>query len=174
MESIKGIVDIRLKRDQALGWKGVATVNLQQHAYTLNENNVSATYKTQKVVYAVRAGFTTGNTIRRYEALQHQANTNIMATNTGWKTGTRNYNIQVGADYRIRKDQQLEFSLRTYQVNRDLTLLNTLHTTDSSGKHLVFNTGSINHSLPKQHNYGVNLNYSGRFGKPNWTYWAPS
>ncbi len=161
----KGIIDIRLKRDQALGWQGTATVSLQQNAHTLNDNNLSVTYKTKKLAYTARLGYTTGTTIRRYNALQHQANTNIMTTNTRWLTGNNNINVQLGADYSPHKNHRLEVLLRTYQVNRDLSLYNTLYTTDASRKNLVFNTESMNLSAPKQHNYAANLNYAGRFGE---------
>lgn len=161
----KGIIDIRLKRDQTLGWQGTATLSLQQNAYTLHENNLSATYKKKKVAYTARLGYTIGNTIRRYNALQHQANTNIMTTNTHWQTGNNNFNIQLGADYNIRKDHRLEVLLRTYQVRRDLALLNTLDITDATGEKPVSFTNSDNYSAPRQDNYAANLHYSGRFGK---------
>ncbi|MGN7720539.1 TonB-dependent receptor domain-containing protein [Chitinophaga sp. 22620] len=161
----KGIIDIRLKRDQTLGWQGTATLSLQQNQYTLNENNLAVTYKTKKLAYTARLGYTTGNTVRHYDALQHQANTNIMTTNTRWLTGNNNPSIQLGADYNIHKDHKLELLLRTYQVRRDLALLNTLDITDASGEKPVSFTNSDNYSSPRQDNYAANLNYSGRLGK---------
>ncbi|MBO9154798.1 TonB-dependent receptor domain-containing protein [Chitinophaga sp. GCM10012297] len=161
----KGIIDIRLKRDQALGWQGTATAGLQQNRYALSENQFSLAYKTKKVAYTARAGYTGGNTIRRYGALQHLANTNIMTTRTGWKMGNNNVNLQLGADYKIHENHRVEALFRTYHLNRDVLLLNTLYTTDAAAEKLVFNTSSVNLSAPKQHNYAGNLNYSGRFGK---------
>ncbi|HEX2627629.1 MAG TPA: outer membrane beta-barrel protein [Chitinophagaceae bacterium] len=162
----KGIIDIRLKPDLTLGLKGTLTTLLQQNAYIYNENNLLLTYKTKKFVYTTRASYTAGTTIRRYKALQHLGNSDIMATHTKMPTGNNNFNIQLGAAYKINKNHQVEALLRTYQVNRKLGSFNTLFTTDSSAaKNLVFHRGSDNHATPQQDNYAANLNYTAQFGK---------
>lgn len=160
----KGIIDIKLKRDMTLGWKGNVNMYLQQNGYTLADNNISLTYKTKKVVYTTRLGYTTGSRIYRYQALQHLANTNIMATNTNVVTGNNNFNYQLGADYTIKKGQSLEVMVRAYRLNQDVYSYNTLNTTDSSAQKPVSNTSSYNNSVPKQHNYAGNINYSALLG----------
>ncbi len=67
---------------------------VQQNAYRLAENNALLTYK-EKGLHTYRLGYTTGTSIRTYEALQHHANTNIMATNTKILTGNNNFNYQL-------------------------------------------------------------------------------
>jgi hypothetical protein len=161
----KGIIDIKLKRDKTLGWKGNVSTNVQQNAYTNADNNFLLTYKTKKLTYTARLGYTVGTTVRRYRALQHLANTNIMATNTKSLFGNNNFNYQLGVDYTIKKDQRIEILLRAYQINRDVSVYNTLHTTDSTAKRVVSDSRSNNSSDPTQRNYGVNLNYETLLGK---------
>jgi outer membrane receptor protein involved in Fe transport len=161
----KGIINIKLKPDLTLGWKGTVSTNIQKNDYTLADNNLLLTYKTKKAVYTARAGYTTGNTIRTYQALQHHANTNIMATNTKMLTSNNNFTVQLGMDYNFKKDQRIEVLLRSYQANRTMNSYNTLYTTDSAAKRVVFNTTSNNDADPTQNNYAANLNYIARFGK---------
>jgi hypothetical protein len=161
----KGIIDIRLKPDLTLGWKGNISTSIQQNAYHLAENNLSLTYKAKKISYTARLGYTTGTSIYQYSALQHLANTNIMTTNTRVLTGNNNFNYQLGADYRFAKTQRMEIMARTWQSNRDIYSFNTLHTTDATAQKIVSETYSINNAGPKQQTYAVHLNYSGQFGK---------
>lgn len=161
----KGIIDIKLKRDMTLGWKGNLTSTLQRNAYTLAEQNLLLTYKSKKVAYTARLGYTTGTTNYRYRALQHLSNKNILATLTKVPTSNNNFNYQLGADYTINSNHRVELLLRAYQMNREVPTFNTLNATDSSGKNLVFNTSSLNYSEPEQNNYAINLNYSGRLQK---------
>lgn len=162
----KGIIDIKLKRDQTLGWKGNASVNLQRNAYTYAENNLLLTYKTPKLVYTARLGYTVGSKIYRYVALQHQANTNIMATNTQTLTRNNNFNYSLGVDYNFSKGQRIDLTLRAFQMNRDVNAFNSLFITDSSSaRNTVSHTLSDNNSAPGQHNYAANLNYTARFGE---------
>lgn len=161
----KGIIDIKLKRDKTLGWKGNLGASIQQNAYRLADNNFLLTYKTKKLTYTARLGYTTGTTIRRYHAYQHLANTNIMTTNTKMLTGNNNYSYQLGLQYRIKEDQQIEVLLRSYRMGRKLGSANTLLTTDSSAKNLVSDIHTNNNSGPVQDNYAAGLDYTGRVGK---------
>jgi outer membrane receptor protein involved in Fe transport len=161
----KGIINIKLKPDLTLGFKGTVSTSLQQNQYRLADNNLLLTYKTKKLAYTARLGYTTGTTIRRYNALQHLANTNILATSTKILTNNNNYNAQLGIEYAVKKDQQLELLLRTSHINRTFNSFNTLHATDSLAKQVVFNTTSDNNADPEQHNYAANLNYTARWKK---------
>ncbi|WP_142685820.1 TonB-dependent receptor [Chitinophaga polysaccharea] len=106
----KGIIDIKLKQDLSLGWKGNAGVVVQQNAYTTADNNFSLSYKTRKLVYSIRLGYMTGERNYRYTGLQHLANTNIMATNTQTITSNNNLSYQLGIDYQLSKTQQLSIT----------------------------------------------------------------
>lgn len=162
----KGIIDIKLKRDMTLGWRGNLSTNIQQNDYTLADNNFLLLYKTPKLTYTARLGYTTGTKIQFvYQGLQHLANTNIMKTNTTALGGNNNINYQLGVDYNFKKNQHIEIVGRAYQLNRTINTNNTLNTTDSSTKYLISNTQTRNHAGPTQDNYAVNLNYTGQFGK---------
>jgi hypothetical protein len=161
----KGIIDIRLKKDQTLGWQGNASINMQQHAYNQTESSLSLAYKAKKVAYSTRVGYVKGTTMRTYEALQHLANTNIQATNTRTTTGNNNISFQFGAEYSIKKDQLLSVTLRTYQQDQDIYSFNTLLTRDKTAEHLLSQIHSRNNFGPKQHTYALNLNYTLNAGK---------
>ncbi|RYY14006.1 MAG: TonB-dependent receptor, partial [Chitinophagaceae bacterium] len=161
----KAIIDIKLKRDLTLGWKGNVNTLLQQNAYGYSEHNFLLTYKSNKVAYTARAGYAIGTKIYRYRALQHLSDKNIMATRTRVPTSHNNLNYQLGADYAINKNHRVEVSLRTYQLNRETRSFNTLHITDSSGKNLVSHTSTTNNFQPQQDNYAGNLNYTGQLKK---------
>ncbi|SHL97661.1 outer membrane beta-barrel family protein [Chitinophaga sp. CF418] len=161
----KAIIDIRLKQDMTMGWKGNINTSLQRNAYTYSDNQLQLSYKTPKLTYTTRLGYTRGTTIYRYQALQHLANTDIMATNNNVPTSNNNFSYQLGADYNFKKNQHIELQLRGFLINRNAHAYNTLYTTDATAQHLVFNTKSENHYDPTQRNYLVNLNYSGQWGK---------
>ncbi|RYU95290.1 outer membrane beta-barrel protein [Emticicia agri] len=161
----KAIIDIRLQRDKALGWVGNYVGNLQQGVYTYNNNNLTLNYNTPKIAYTARIGYQTGATVYRYRALQHQANTNIMRTDTWQKTMHDNLNLQFEADYHLKKNHNLGLILRTTQLNRKAWADNTLHFTNSTDEMVLSNIHSINNYKPTQANYGVNLSYDARMGK---------
>jgi hypothetical protein len=161
----KGIIDIKLKKDRSLGWKGNAGISLQRNSHTLADNTLSLTYKTKKLLYTARLGYTAGNTIRRYFAFQHLANTNIMATSTETVTGNSNFSYQLGADYNFRKDQQIGIMFRAYRLDRPVGSSNTLHTTDATALHVISDTHLNNQSGLLQHNYAGQLSYAAHFGK---------
>ncbi len=118
----KGIIDIKLKKDQALGWKGILTSNLRVNNYALSENSLLLTYKTPSTAFTVRGGYTGGSRIYRYEAWQHLANTNFMNTRNGLSTRFNTYNVQLGADHNFSKDHKVELLLRTTQ-NKETSML---------------------------------------------------
>lgn len=167
--SFKGIINIRLKPDQTLGWKSTLTTRLQQNAYTFSDNTLLVTFKTPKLAYTARVGYTTGNTIRRYNALQHLANSNIMATHSQTRTGNSNYTYQLNTEYTPHSNHRLELQLRAFQVNRSIYSGNTLHTTDSAAAYLVSHITGANNTGLTQNNYAANLRYSATWNGLQWT-----
>ncbi len=161
----KSIIDIRLKPDMTLGWKGNLTSMTQRNAYTYSEQQMLLTYKSKQVAYTARLGYTAGAKLYRYRALQHWSSKDILSTRTMVPTRNNNFNIQLGADYTINKDHRVELQWRTYLVNRDIRSFNTLRATDSTGNKEVLNSNTRNNSLPDQNNYAANLNYGGKLGQ---------
>lgn len=160
-----GIIDIKLKRDKSLGWQGNITSSFRQNKYAYSENSGQLTFKTKKWAYSFRAGYVRGTSIHEYTALQHQANTNYMATKTMNRHRWRNFNIQPTIEYAINKNQIIEISGKIYQSSRRLRSLNTLHFSDSTREKTVGLTQSENHATPSQQNNAVNISYDGRFGR---------
>lgn len=161
----KAIIDIRLQRDKTPGWIGNYTGSAQQGVYALFNNNLTLTYKTPKVAYTARLGYLAGATVYRYRALQHQANTNIMRTDTWQKTNNDNLNVQFEADYHLNKKHSIGLLLRTTQLNRKAWANNTLHFTNLTDEIVLSNIHSMNNYVPRQSNYGANVNYAARLGK---------
>ncbi len=159
----QGIIDVKLKRNQSLGLRGTYNGRLQRNNYTLLDNNLSLVYKTNRFIYDLKLGHTTGSTFYKYHALQFLANTNAMITDTRTATANQNYNIQAKVAYELQKGQSLEASVRTYQIDREASSRNLLLTQDAQLSQTLGLVTSNNDALPKQHNYAGGLNYDAQF-----------
>lgn len=160
----KGIIDIKLKKDRQPGWRGNLSSSFRQNDYGYIDNNLNLTLKTRRVGYSVRLGYVRGTDLHLYQALQHQANTNIMATRTRTTTFNNNFNIQAGADVSIAGNQNLEISVKSFVANRDLNAWNTLTFTDSSDTKLLGINGSNNIAAPAIRNNTLSVGYDIRLG----------
>lgn len=155
----KAIIDIRLKSDLSVGWKGNLNASLRQNIYSYSNNSLSISYKTRKVNYTMRGAYLLGQDYYQYDALQRLADKRYMTTNTWTKTFHNNPMMQLSADYAIGKNQHLEITLKSYQANRRLDAHNTLTFSDSLKKTTVGMNQTENRSAPTQRNYSVNGNY---------------
>lgn len=156
----KGIIDIKLKKNVNIGWKGNYNGNVYINRFNYRENVLNLSYNTGKAIYNLQAGYNEGISTYRYHALQSLANTNIMRTNTYQKDLGKVYNIQVGTDFRLNDKSRLGFNLRGNFRNNDRTRDGSLYATDKSGIQEAFNTISENPSEYRQDNYGVTVEYS--------------
>lgn len=159
----QGIIDIKLKRSQTLGLRGTYNARFQRNNYNLLENNLSLVYKTNRFIYDLKLGHTTGSTFYKYHALQFLANTNAMITDTRTITANQNYNIQARVAYEPQKGQSLEAFVRNYQIDRNARSGNYLLTQDNSLSNTIAKVTSDNNAFPKQHNYAGGLNYDAQF-----------
>lgn len=156
----KGIIDIKLKKNTNLGWKGSYNGNIYLNRFTFRENSLNLSYNTEKVTYNLQAGYNDGISTYRYNALQRLANTNVMRTRTYQKDHSRIYSIQTGIDFRLNDKNRMGFSLRGNFRDSDRMRSGSLYTTDKSETQLVFNTISENPIDYSQDNYGVTTDYS--------------
>ncbi|NML24093.1 TonB-dependent receptor [Pseudoflavitalea sp. G-6-1-2] len=156
----KGIIDIKLRRNNQLGWKGLITTSYQQNNYTLFDNSLLLTYKTSKLAWTFRGAYTGGTRIYRYTSDQRLANTNFQHTKNAIATGNNITNLQLGLDYSLAKNQSLELVLRTTQNHRDINAFGTIDRRDSADKNQLWLIGTYNTSAPSLKTYGGNLNYS--------------
>jgi hypothetical protein len=158
----KAIIDIKLKADPSLGWKGSATSAFRQNMYSSSDNNLNLSYRSPKATYTFRAGYLIGDDYYRYTALQQLASTNYMATYTQTRTANHNLTLQLGADYALSKDQSLEFSIKTYQANRDRDAFNTLTFSEPIRRDVLDISQTTNLANPAQRNYAFNAAYNHR------------
>lgn len=162
----KAIIDIKLKTDQTAGWLGNLSSALRQNIYSSADNNLNLSYRANRVTWFLRGGYVLGDDYYQYTALQKLANTNYMATRTQTRTANNNFNLQIGTEFRINKDQGIEFSIKTYQANRNLDAFNTLTFSEPIRRDILGIRQTTNISDPNQRNYSLNAAYDLRFS-PN-------
>jgi hypothetical protein len=159
----QAIIDVKLKRNQSLGIKGIYNSRFQQNNYSLLDNNLSLTYKTPELTYDLKLGHALGSTFYKYYALQYLPNTNALTTDTRTVTSNNNFNIQARIAYELQKGQTLEAFARTFQVDRHAVSTNQLLTQTNNFEEIVAHVNGNNNALPKQHNYAGGLNYDALF-----------
>ncbi|MDR2230622.1 MAG: TonB-dependent receptor [Flavobacteriaceae bacterium] len=165
---IKGIVNIKLKKNNQLGLRGNYSGNLQINKTVFVENNLNISYNTNRVAYKLVLGYNNGINTYKYNALQHLANTNIMRTNIYQRMFWRVYNFQAGLDFRINDYNKIGLTFR--QNNRDdqRNRVGELLTRKKNDVDIVSVTGSENPINYHQNNTGVMLDYS--FSKNNFEF----
>jgi len=159
----QGIIDVKLKRNQSLGLRGTYNARLQRNNYSLLDNNLSLTYKTDRWIYDLKLGHTTGSTFYKYYALQYLANTDALTTDTRTITSNQNFNVQARAAYELQKGQSLEAFVRTFQINRNAATNNQLVTQTNNLAQTIAHVSGSNNALPTQANYAGGLNYDAQF-----------
>ncbi|NML71873.1 TonB-dependent receptor [Chryseobacterium sp. RP-3-3] len=156
----KGIIDIRLKRNGNLGWKGNYSGNTYVNKYSYRENSLNLSYNTEKIAYSFQSGYNNRISTYRYHALQKLANTNVMRTNTYQEDEGKVYSIQTGADFRLNDKSRVGLNVRGNFRTSDRIRSGSLYTTNKDESQLIFNTESENPTDYSQENYGLNTDYS--------------
>lgn len=156
----KGIIDIKLKKNTNLGWRGNYNGNLYVNKFSSRENSLNLTYNTGKVAYTLQAGYNDGISTYRYNALQRLANTNVMRTTTHQKDHGTVFSIQGGADIRLNDKNRVGLNLRGNFRENNRLRSGSLYTTDKNETQLIFNTESENPIDYSQNNYGITGDYS--------------
>jgi outer membrane receptor protein involved in Fe transport len=156
----KGIIDIKLKTNTNLGWKGSYIGNVSVNRTNYRENSLNLSYNTGKIGYTMQAGYNEGVTTYRYNALQKLANTNVMLTSTDQRDAGSVYIFQSGIEYRINEKNRLGLSFRGNFRSNDRIRLGSLYTTNQDESQLVFRTESRNPTRYSQNNYGLTADYS--------------
>ncbi|MDQ0641822.1 hypothetical protein QF042_005387 [Pedobacter sp. W3I1] len=159
----QGIIDVKLKRNQSLGLRGTYNARFQRNNYSVLDNNLSLVLKTNRLVYDLKLGHTSGSTFYKYYSLQYLANTNAMTTDTRTITSNQNFNAQARVTYEVQKGQNLEAFIRTYQIDRNAVSGNQLLTQTANLDRTIALVKSDNNALPKQYNYSGGINYDAQF-----------
>ncbi|SJZ60231.1 outer membrane beta-barrel protein [Sediminibacterium ginsengisoli] len=161
----KAIIDIRLRRDQSLGWKGSVSSSLRRHFYYSADNSLQLSYKTSKTAYHFRTGYVKGDDYYLYTALQQLANTNFMATHTLTRTNNNNLSLEAGADFAISSKQDLSVTFRRYRANRRADSRNTLTFYDPGHINITGRQQTSNLYDPVQANEALNIYYQFRLSE---------
>jgi len=159
----QGIIDVKLKRSQSLGLRGTYNARLQRNNYSLLDNNLSLTYKTNRWIYDLKLGHTSGSTYYKYYALQYLPNSNALTTDTRTITSNQNFNVQTRVAYEMQKGQSLEAFFRTFQINRNAATNNQLVTQTNNLAQTIAHISGSNNALPTQANYAGGFNYDAQF-----------
>lgn len=156
----KGIIDIKLKKNTNLGWKGSYIGNASINRFNYRENSLNLSYNTEKIGYNLLLGYNNGISIYRYNALQRLANTNVMRTQAYQKDDAEVYAIQMGVDYKLNDKNRVGVNVRGNFRESDRIRLGSLYTVNKDETQLVFNTESKNPTNYFQDNYGLATDYS--------------
>lgn len=156
----KGIIDIKLKNNNDLGWKGNYMGNIYTNRSNYRENTMNLSYNSKKATYTFQIGYNEGITTYRYQALQRLANTNVMRTKTHQNDYSQVYSFQSGVDYRFNDKHRVGLMMRGNIRSGDRLRTGSLYTTNNDETQLVFNTESENPMHYTQNNYGVTADYA--------------
>lgn len=156
----KGIIDIKLKNNNDLGWKGNYMGNVYANRSNFRENTMNLSYSSKKATYTFQLGYNEGITTYRYQALQRLANTDVMRTKTDQNDHSNVYSFQYGVDYRFKEKHRIGLAMRGNFRSGDRLRSGSLYTTNKDETKLVFNTESENPIHYIQNNYGVTTDYA--------------
>lgn len=156
----KGIIDIKLKKNMNLGWKGNYNGNMYINKFTYRENSLNLSYNTEKVAYRFLTGYNNGIYTYRYNALQNLANTNIMRTRMYQIDDGAVYNIQAGMDFRLNEKNRLGINIRRNLRESHRTRSGTLYITGKNESEVVLNSENDNPTDYSQGNYGITADYT--------------
>jgi len=156
----KGIIDIKLKRNGNLGWKGNYNGNSYVNKFSYRENALNLYYNSKKMAYSLQASYNNGISTYRYNALQRLTNTNVMRTSTNQEDEGKVSGIQLGADFRINNKNRVGMNVRGNFRRSERTRSGSLYTTNQYGSQEIFNTETENPIDYSQENYGLTADYS--------------
>lgn len=160
----KGIIDIKLKKNNNMGWIGNYIGNTSINKFNYKENSLNLSYNTEKISYNVQLGYNNGISTYRYNALQRLANTNVMRTQTYQKDESEIYTVQMGIDYKLNDKNRFVVNVRGNFRDSERIRIGSLYTVNKDETQLVFNTESKNPINYFQDNYGITADYSFQHG----------
>ncbi len=155
----KAILDIRLKRQNELGWAASYTGQVDQNQYTAHYQNLNLNLNRGKLQGFANFNFAGGSTIYRYAAFQHLPNTNFQTTRMLQGNAQQNFGLQTGLDYIPNERNSFGAVLRYYnplnERKRDGSILSLARGSEETVFHYL-NTNPLEYS---QRNLALNLSY---------------
>lgn len=170
----KGVINIILKRDKALGLSGNANIDYELKRYNQYEAGLSLTHKSKKVVVFGRLGYFSYKLVNDF-VLKRKTDAGIFEQTSSFLLTPHGYNLRLGAEYTINPNQTLGFIIRGFEhpfgtINEGLALIteanrkyniNTLSTIDRTNQGVSMN-GNYRafFDKDKKKELTANLNYS--------------
>jgi Outer membrane protein beta-barrel family/CarboxypepD_reg-like domain/TonB-dependent Receptor Plug Domain len=159
----KSIIDIRLKRDKNLGWKGTYSSTFTQNTFSSLNNDMNLNYKTSKFAYNLKVGYNDRKRLYINQDNQILANGDLLTGYTEIPIFQKSFSYNLGLDYSVSKNQTVGIRLNGYSKDNDnksntrtVKLRNNLSIQD-----LI----TQNNSTPKGSNASGTAYYEGNFNK---------
>jgi outer membrane receptor protein involved in Fe transport len=159
----KGVINIRLKKDEQLGLKGNVSTTYQQYRYSSYYNTVGLSFKTKKVAYTARLNHSRTKYFQDSQFSQILNDGNTLNTNLYVPRTENNFDYQFGVDYYLSKKHIIGGLIKAYNNNKDEPTLNEL-SFSNLGKEMR-NITSTSNVYTKNNNYSGILYYEGTINK---------
>ncbi|MFD2573143.1 outer membrane beta-barrel protein [Spirosoma soli] len=164
----RAVINIKLRRDKALGWKGsVYGSYVQNQRYNGGEVGGSATYKAKKWSYYGRLGYVQNTSfltgLTRRVVSSNELQTMFMGDELlSWNSKPLSY--QLSTDFTPNKNQQISLFVKGSTAHREDILINNAdridyNTTGAELTHTQLNTKSIDNA--RTSNIALDLSYKG-------------
>lgn len=153
----KGVVNIRLKRNEEVGVRGSLTTNYQQNRYANSTNNANLTFRTNKAAYTLRGGYSKSTNFEDATTTQVLQDKSLMFTRLFVPHTNKTVDLMAGVDYYLSKKQVIGGQLRYFNntvvspYRFDISLNPTLNRAQ--------NIVSFSDITTKNKNYSANLYY---------------
>lgn len=164
----RAVINIKLKRDKTLGWKGSVYGALSRNQlYTGGEAGGSATYKTRRWVHYGRVGYAVTNnfiTGLNKRVVHNDGRRTVFDNNQLISTAIRPLSYQFSSDYSPGKNHLLGVFVKGIVTGRTDVLTNPSDRTeyDATGNQTGYTLLQTNNTDKTHHgNVSVDLNYQG-------------
>ncbi|MDZ7878835.1 MAG: carboxypeptidase regulatory-like domain-containing protein [Saprospiraceae bacterium] len=112
--SFATVINIKLKRDPNLGFKGSVYGSIQQHRFTNGEFGGNLTYKTPKMAYSLNVGLSKSDSYQELtdrRVLGATTEKDIFESFSYIKNPYRGLNVVAGAEFTINPKHSIDFKL---------------------------------------------------------------
>lgn len=165
-----GIINIRLKKNRALGYNGSLSLSYGQGVYAKSNNSFNVNYRINKVNYFANLGVGANNNfqdlyINRYYYETDGRFKSSFLQNSYIKKQLKSYTLKVGADFYLNQQSTLGFVLTGMNSPNRIYTTNIARIIDA-GNNL---SSLVSATIPLEKNWkngSLNLNYGYKFKKP--------
>jgi hypothetical protein len=157
----KGIINIILKRNKALGLSGNANIDYELKRYNQYEAGLSLAHKAKKMVVFGRLGYFSYKLVNDF-ILKRKIDAGVFEQNSSFLLTPHGYNLRLGADYSISLNQTIGIIVRNFEhpyetLNEGLALIS--ETNRKYNIKTLSDIGRVNQGT------SINSNYKAFFDK---------